>query len=213
MISALLVSLVSALVIGDSISDNSPDLQMTGLPYCLMADMDCLSVAVSGSSTAGWVSSGVAVFALPHIPEYTTVSIMLGTNDASGGVTKAVYKANILDIIAQLKVGGATKFVLHNPSYRIGFQAEIDSYAIANAEIIAADSTVIVGWDARELGNEGSYAPWKNTIDGIHWSDAAHIVAARALEYHVVPEPGTSIQLATVGLTLAVLARRRGRNR
>lgn len=198
------------LVIGDSISDTVNDGGMSTGPYCTVSELTCTNIALAATTVATWVSTHASARADPEIPAIVNVSIALGVNSAALSVAKATWKASMEALIALLEGYGATKIHLHYPSYITSNGAFIDDYYDAIDEIAAANAVVFTGVDARGLGLTGD-TTYKQ--DGIHWTQEGHDLFADAFDYTVVPEPGTTLQLATATLTLGLLSKWRTRKR
>jgi lysophospholipase L1-like esterase len=164
--------------LGDSITDGyggSPRAADVAISALNTAGQPSVSsVAGYGGQQSGNLLPGGALYistvAQFVAAEVTTVSIMLGTNDAIASVSKATYKANMLAIANGLIADGFAKVVLNEPIWMSGYETLLLSYQEALDEIV--NGTTIVRGDTLAYAAFEANPGW--LVDGIHPNTTGH---------------------------------------
>ena len=121
----------------------------------------------------------------------TTVSIMLGTNDANiNGTVAATYQANMQTIINTLVANGFTTVILNQPPYLktqniAGANTLLGTYNGAMSNLVTANPGVVVLGDTTAYGVFQTNAATYYQADGVHPNDtgATALAALWAASY------------------------------
>ena len=108
--------------IGDSITWGFVS-QPVGPAYPEMIPGEVVNLAAFGSSTPNWIPGGLYAERLAVVAPGDTVSIMLGTNDASVGLPVASYQTNLAALLTLLPNGVDVILLEPTPNF-VNAQAE-----------------------------------------------------------------------------------------
>ncbi|ARR55317.1 hypothetical protein HY78_18660 [Rhizorhabdus wittichii DC-6] len=159
------------------------------------------SAAGGTTATSHWASGGsawlqavtdwgkaiAAVQAAGHIISGCSISIILGSNDATADVAKATFKAAVLDLITRARtlVGAGADVpvvLMQTGSFADGSHATaVANVQAAQAEIVRDEANVFMGYSARYAVARGQM--W----DNVHMIQAFNDVCGAALAASAAP--------------------------
>lgn len=190
--------LVSFLLIGDSITAGTVS-EPIGPSYAEL--VGGVNRGVSGQSTRDWLP-GLSLF--DALPAAYTVTLLLGTNDASGflepgPVPVEEYEANLRSIIAALYEHGTLRVIVMTPprNFAAWDNAAPDRLRGYRQAVLwlCSEGVAECGPDVHELLGPEHFA-----VGDVHPNGAGHALIAEAL-----PEPDSGLLFAVALLTLGAV--------
>lgn len=130
--------------------------------------------AIGGSRSGNFVNSTILVDIQTFDPHY--VFVVVGSNDANGGVPVATYRANMVTACNQIKAqSDATLVLLHSPGRSSVSQALWDSFRDALESVAEEVDAVFIDATAHERFNQArNNSAGMLRSDGTHLTDSGH---------------------------------------
>lgn len=188
--------------IGDSITNgSSASNSIYAYPRQTIALVGAMRMSYASAVIAGTPgeTSAQILVRLPALlaQNVSSVYILAGTNDAGGGVTSAVFSANMAAMIALCNAARVTFYVLTVPP-RSAAVATASTRTLTteyNAWINANAPYVVDAFTALAIGGTGDMIADYDSGDGIHPNDLGHrrIAQAAAAKAFAVGVPTTGI--------------------
>lgn len=150
--------------------------------------------AISGSRSNNFVTGAVIAELTVFDPHY--VFVMVGSNDANGGVSASTYETNMVDAVGKIKQAApnATVVLIHSQGRQSVTQSAWDAYRNALSRVATTTGSQFIDVTKYERFNRaGSNMAGMLLNDGIHLTDSGHRYLADAISAEIgLPIPPAS---------------------